>query len=283
MKKLIPLILVAVTIMACSIIPTPKPEPTEFLPPVTEPPATEPPATEPPAVDTPTGTVFTCNEISFVLDPVLGTGIDCQTIPESPYEMDLYPAHTQIILQGYPLADKFFEPRIMVFPVAAYTTLAPTVIPERVTALQNMVASGHNPLYKDSTSKAVPFLPTFNAAQAFYSKGKLQPFVSGIGVRFLTEYAQYFVPVNNHDLFYTYQGLTNDGQYWISVILPINHPGLPENADTPPGGLTPEEFAAGYETYIIETVTWLNERPPESFTPGLLTLDALVTSISITP
>ena len=74
------------------------------------------------------------------------------------------------------------------------------------------------------------------------AKGKLQPFVSGIGVRFLTEYAQYFVPVNNHDLFYTYQGLTNDGQYWISVILPINHPDLPANADNSsrrsnPGGI----------------------------------------------
>jgi hypothetical protein len=282
MKKLIPLILVAVTIMACSIIPTPKPEPTVFVPPVTEPPVTEPPATEPPIVP-PVGVLVTCNELSFYLDPALATGFDCQTVPESPSEMELYPAHTKVILQGYPLADKFFEPQIMVYSVAAYTALAPTVIPDRVADLQTMVASGHNPLYKGTTSKAIPFLPTFNAGQAFYSKGKLQPFTSGIGVRFLTEFAQYFVPANNFDLFYTYQGVTTDGQYWVTAILPINHPILPDNAENPPGGMTWEAFTAGYETYIVDIVGQLNSRPPESFTPTLLALDALVTSITITP
>ena len=284
MKKLIfPLAFIALSVLACTWTPTPTAPPPAANTATTEPPVvTEPPATEPPVIPL-VGDVVTCNELSLTLDPALATGYDCQTVPESPYEMDLYPAHTELLLTGYPLADKFFAPKIMVFPVAAYTALAPATIPEYVTALQTMTAGGHNPLYKDTTSKAIPFLPLFNAAQAFYSKGALRSFVSGEGVRFLTEYAQYYVPVNNHDLFYTFQGLTTDGQYWVSAILPINHPGLPENADNPPDGLTWEAFSAGYETYILDKVTWLNGRPPESFTPTLLALDALVTSITITP
>ncbi|MEO8354588.1 MAG: hypothetical protein ABI621_01610 [Chloroflexota bacterium] len=37
-------------------------------------------------------------------------------------------------------------------------------------------------------------------------------FQNGRGIRFLTQYAQYPAPINNHELFYHFQGLTNDGK-----------------------------------------------------------------------
>ena len=70
----------------------------------------------------------------------------------------------------------------------------------------------------------------------FHAQYQVFPFGSGGGIRYLTLYAQYYAPINNHDLFYTYQGLTNDGKYWVSAILPINNPILPDNGDNPPGG-----------------------------------------------
>jgi hypothetical protein len=284
MKKIaLPLLIFALMILACSLTPSPVTEPPVTEPPATEPPVTEPPVTEPPVTEPPVMTNVTCNELSLYLDPALASSYDCQTVPESPYEMELYPAHTELTLLGYPLADKFFEPHISVYPVAAYTALAPAVIPGRVTQLQTIVAGGHNPLYTGSSTPALPFLPLFNAAQAFYIKGKIQPFASGIGIRFSTEYAQYYVPVNNTDLFYTFQGLTNDGQYWISAILPVNHPLLPPSADPLPGGASFEDFANNYETYITDMVSQLNDQPPESFTPSLLALDVLVSSITIAP
>ena len=284
MKKLIPLILVAVTIMACNIIPAPTAEPPVTEPPITEPPATEPPVVEPPVVTEPpiVNNVF-CHELSLFLDPTLATGYDCQIVPESPYEMDLYPEHTELTLTGYPLVDKFFEPKIMVYPLAAYTLLAPSSIPGRVTALQALVTSGTVPPFASSFSESVPFLPLFNAAQAFYAQAQVQPFGSGSGVRFLTEFAQYYVPVNNTDLFYTFQGLTSDGQYWVTAILPINLAMLPASADPLPGGMSFEDFANNYSTYINDMVNQLNAQAPGNYTPTLTALDALVSSITITP
>ena len=60
-------------------------------------------------------------------------------------------------------------------------------------------------------------------------------------MRFLTEYAQYTAPVNNHELFYHFQGVTRDGAYYIIAIFPITVPVLAETSDAaaalPPGGI----------------------------------------------
>lgn len=285
MKKLIiPLVLVTLTILACTLTPAPATEPPVTEPPVTEPPVTDPAVTDPTLVIVPPiVTNVTCNELSLYLDSALASGYECETIAESPYEMELYPAHTQLTLVGYPLAGKFFEPLIRVYPVAAYTALLPDVLGEKLAALQGLTNSGIIPPFASSFSAALPFLPQFNAAQAFYAQAQVLPFASGSGLRYLTEFAQYYVPVNNTDLFYTYQGLTSDGLYWISVILPVNLAMLPASADPLPGGLSHEDFANNYATYINDMVNQLNAQAPGSYTPTLTALDALVTSITIVP
>ena len=99
----------------------------------------------------------------------------------------------------------------------------------------------------------------------------------------MTQYAQYFVTVNNTDLFYTYQGLTSDGKYWVSAILPINNPILAANADTLPAGMSMEDFNNNYGSYITGMIDQLNSQASDSYTPSLAVLDALVASITIQP
>jgi hypothetical protein len=55
-------------------------------------------------------------------------------------------------------------------------------------------------------------------------------------VRYLAVLAQYPAPVNNQDLFYTCQGLTSDGRYFVPIILPVNQSSLPMNANALPEG-----------------------------------------------
>ncbi len=277
MKRIIyPVLALSLAILACSIptpaTPTQPPGATE-PPVVTEPPAEIPAATEPPA---PITNVI-CGELSLYLDPALASSFDCEIVPESSLEFDVYPAHTVLTLQGYPLTGKFFLPHISVYSVQRYTELLPDHIPGRVTALQNLIGGA---LPDDA---ALPFLPVFNAGQVFHAQYLALPFFSGGGIRFLAEYAQYFAPVNNAGLFYTYQGLTNDGLYWVSAILPVNHPMLPDNGLNPPGGQSWEEFSNNYEAYIGDMVSQLNAQPLDSFVPSLAALDALVSSITIQP
>jgi hypothetical protein len=241
-----------------------------------------PVVTAPPVVtDPPVVTNVTCGRLSFYLDPALGSGFNCQTIPESnepdmPY-FAINPEYIEVTLQGYPLTDKFFEPRIDLYPVQRFSEMAPDFIPGRVQSLQNLIAGGA------PGDSDLPFLPIFNAAQVFTARYGVVGFQNGSGIRYLTLFAQYAAPINNHDLFYTFQGLTSDGQYWVSIILPISNPILPENGDNPPGGQSWEDFSNNYQAYAADMTVQLNAQPPDSFAPALTLLDALINSIIIQP
>jgi hypothetical protein len=217
-----------------------------------------------------------CNELAFYLDPALASGYNCETIPESTDAMEVTPQYTKITLQGYVLSDKFFEANLSIFPVQRYTELQPENIPGMVSDLQTLIGGG-------AAGDTLPLLPIFNAAQIFHAQYQAVPFVSGGGIRYITLYAQYFAPINNHDLFYAYQGLTSDGLYWVSAILPINNPILPVNGDNPPGGLSWDEFSSNYTPYLTDITSQLNSQTSNSFTPTLAALDALVGSITIQP
>lgn len=273
MKKILfPSLVLALSVLACSIqlTDTPTPPPVTSEPPVV---VTEPPQpTEPPQVPN-----AICNELSLYLDPALASGYTCETIPEVTDMMETYPQHTKLTLQGYLLSDKFFTPTITVYPLPRYVELMPDFIPGLVSSLQALIA-GSPP-----AEGSLPFLPVFNAAQVFHAQYEAIPFASGDGIRYLTLFAQYTAPINNHDLFYTYQGMTNDGSYWISAILPINHPILPDNGDNPPGGESWEDFSNSYETYLDDLTTQLNSQPVDGFTPSITLLDSLVNTITINP
>jgi len=286
MKRIVYFLLpLSILIFACTISATPTVIPPAItLPPsiTAPPPATLLPvvtATEPPVVTelpVPQTNVI-CNELALFLDPALASGYDCKTIPEVSGEgFDVNPQYTELTFQGYPLSDRFFTPHIAVFPIQRFSELAPDAVNADVAALQVLIGGG-------AVGDSLPLLPIFNAAQEFHAQYKVLAFTNGSGVRYLAQYAQFADPINNHEMFYSYQGLTSDGKYWISAILPISNSALPENGDNPPNGQTFEEFGNNFPTYIADITSQLNSQTAESFSPTLLMLDALVTSIRIQP
>jgi hypothetical protein len=99
-------------------------------------------------------------------------------------------------------------------------------------------------------------------------------------VRFLTIYAQYVAPVNNQDLFYTFQGLTADGRYFVSATLPVNHPSL--RADLNAFSTSElDTITKDYDQYRNDAAAALATQPNASFTPSLERLDALIASLAI--
>jgi hypothetical protein len=142
---------------------------------------------------------------------------------------------------------------------------------------------------KPAAPDKIPLLPILYAAQVFSTNEKYLSFQNGEGIRFLTEYAQYADPVNNHDLFYTYQGITADGKYWVSAFLPVNAAFLQASADAvnvPAGGIPAPamddpNYAANMDAYYSNMINLLNSTPDASFTPGLDCLDRYIQSLQI--
>jgi hypothetical protein len=228
-----------------------------------------------------TGMNVTCIQVSLNLPAALGSGYECQSVPEN-QSVDqgyiaIHPEYTLLTLKDYPWADSTLKPEIYAFPVKRYGELIPDLIPARVADLKSLISGGK------TEAKELPLLPVFNSAQIFSSQFAVASFKNGKGIRFLTQYAQGIVPVNSQELFYTFQGLSADGQTWISAILPVSNPILPRDAKNPPNGQSMEEFARNYLAYKSDIVAKLNEQPAGSFTPDLAVLDELVKSISVKP
>lgn len=218
--------------------------------------------------------------VSFELDSAIATGIVGETVPENPGSSDgpyweILPQYVRISLSGYPLSETSLSPIIAVYPVDRYRELSEHA-GGIIDGLEEMLAQ------KAAAPDPIPALPIVNAGQVFHSNLEWMNFGNGSGVRFLTIYAQYPAPVNNQDLFYNFQGLTDDGRYAVSISMPVNHPSLPAS----PSVFSQSEMEAiinDYDGYRSEMAAELSARSGGEFTPDLAKLDALVASLEVKP
>lgn len=214
------------------------------------------------------------------------SGIDIAPVTneDAPY-WERTPGHLQVSLNDYyVLQGKFHQPQIYVYPAMPYVELS-TAAFESMHRLRNVMNPGAS-----ITADQLPAVPFFNAAQVFASNIQAVSFQNGSGIRFLTEYGQYPAPVNNHELFYHFQGFTNDGEYYIVAIFPITAPGLGESSDPESavaiGGVAYPSMgdpSDDWEAYYTAAANLLDSTSPESFTPSLSQLDALIQSMQVAP
>ena len=233
------------------------------------------------------GVEISVDPLSIVLSPGLASGARGSQFSRAEGDnvapWDVTPGHTQLKLEGYLLQDKFHQPQIYVYPAQAYAEMYSPAF-ESIRRLDNILYAPDGP----NINNPLPAVPFFNAAQVFSSNIQVISFQNGGGVRFLTEYAQSAASVNNHDLFYHFQGVTRDGAYYIVAILPITAPVLAETGDAgavlPVGGVPYPYYAdpnADLQAYYTAVTALLNSTSPEAFTPTINQLDLLIQSIQI--
>jgi hypothetical protein len=197
---------------------------------------------------------------------------------------EVAPAYLRFTLQGYALQGKFFQPQIEVYPAKDYADLG-TGAAISIQRLQAILASPSAALSNDT----LPRLPWANADQMIGAQAKIIGFNRGNGVRVLAEYAQYDAPINNHELFYHFEGLTTDGKSYIVATLPINAAFLA--ADSNPTSPVPADGIRFPGTDVTDPAVWrnyyqavtakLNATSPDAFQPTLTSLDALIQSLQV--
>lgn len=206
----------------------------------------------------------------------IATGFQTETIAavpasdNAPY-WEVLPEYTRVSLWGYPINNHLMKPQIFIYPVRD--------LGEANEGAGRIVASLQTLLQSPQEIPNMPFLPLFNASQVMHSQVQYLDFKSGKGVRFLTEFDQGMMPINNYELIYTYQGLTGDGKYYVAAVLPVNHPSLPSDGKVT--GNEPPEFTSDFLTYLANVVANLNPQAANTFTPALTQLDAMMSSLEI--
>ena len=234
------------------------------------------------------GAPMSFDRLSLVIPPGVATGGSGMLVPEAKGETvapwDFAPEHIQFKLEGYPLEGKFHQPQIYVYPAQAYAQIQEFGLAAQ--SLQRLQALLAQPSMVDD--KQLPAVPFFNISPALAAQVKVIPFQSGQGVRMLTQYAMARVIINNNELFYHFEGLTGDGQYYVVAILPIIAPGLP--ADGQPGSAVPDggvpvpdfnDMNANWMGYFGDVRHMLQGLEPAALSPILDQLDALIASLTI--
>lgn len=180
------------------------------------------------------------------------------------------PQHRVFIFQNWVLSDAFHDAAIRIYSVADFSAVNENVGNALAELEVNLAAQPLN-----SGDLRVPDL--FNAGQLYHSNPRALRFQNGSGARWLSQYGQAYYPIGFPNLFYTFQGFTDDGLYYVSIILPVTHPSLPD-ADTV---TLDDAFYENIASYTEGIQLQLNAEPDNSFLPSLVLLDQLVESLLI--
>lgn len=298
MKKLLPLILLLPFLLVSCNLPititignpataTPEmPATTEAVQPTEAALPEQPLATATPEI---VGQSLNLGGVSLIVPACLASSASGVIIPEenpgadSPVFM-FNPEYRKITLENYLLADTFWQPMVQVYPVQRFIELVPN-INDTVNQMHALLAQ--KPAVP---ATSIPLLPIEGAAQVFRAQVEYYNFQNGQGVGFLTLYAQYYAPANNHDIFYTYQGLTDDGRYWVSAIFPINASYLqptydnftvPADGIAAPQDVTSPTFSDDMDAYYVQMIAKLNATSQDAFLPTITCMKQLVQTLNI--
>jgi hypothetical protein len=227
------------------------------------------------------------------IDPGDATGtMSGQIWPATPYRTDIAPAfngepaHLRFVFNQNDLpATTGVEPgapHLSIYPVENYRTMYETAgvteIGERIERLQSLLAD------RPATIEAeIPVLPDMGAVQTIHAQEQYLDFQGGSGIRFITQYAQDAGPILSGQIFYTFQGLTSDGQYYVAYFQPVTTPALPASYEESAAAEDYDAFVANLDRYLEETTQTLNALPTTEFTPDLAQLDRMIQSLTIRP
>jgi hypothetical protein len=239
------------------------------LPPTAAPAPTDKPVAQPTPVPPSSSGQITLDLSGVAQDQTVETVAAVSADAGGPF-WEVLPQYQRVTLQGYPVPAHMLKPQTFIFPVSGLASAnegAGKMASDLQTLLQNQKVGDH-----------LPFLPLFNASQVMHAQVKFIDFKNGKGVRFLTQFDQGPMPINDYELFYTFQGLTSDGKYYIAAVLPVTHPELPASQQ-----VNDQQQAElnDFPAYLTKTVAFLNDQLEANFTPDLAQLDSMIQSIEI--
>jgi hypothetical protein len=240
------------------------------------------------AQESPTSVTF--DGIGFSFDGSLGTSVSIAQVPGQPTDVDL-PAGPEVPHLAFtpyaPQSEATKVPRASDAPgvVRFYRTgdLAGNAeASAQLEAMQTLMSerpdlAASMEVAPDGSAETLPYLPVVPAAQVIRSRAHYVDTPALAGVAYLTVFRQDASPFASGDFWYTFQGLSADGAWYVAADFAID-------ADMFPAKVTAEQAErvaepASYTAYLGDSSQRLNDAAPDAFDPSLTSIDALVRSI----
>jgi hypothetical protein len=230
---------------------------------------------------------ISANGFSFSFDSSWAANVNIVSYPGDPvdYEAPGGPEvkHTEFILyNGTPAPESQFD---AVGGIRVYRTadFAGYEFPsQQLAQLQSLVASKadltpYMAITENTTTNTLPMMPIFPAAQVIRARAQHLDLETIGGIGYLTVYRQDVSPFISSEFFYVFQGLSKDGQYYVSAMFKIAPAMFPTEIAA---DFDWNAFSANFSAYLQQSVDQLNAATPDQFMPSLAALDAVVGSLS---
>ena len=241
--------------------------------------------------------------ISLSYDSALAPWVDGWSVAAVPVSdqilfAEAQPAYAQIRFWGFQGGRPYDLPllpidsrmaQVRVFRTADFPGFgdeSPDGFVNQLSALTALLETGVDPArcaHPLMDESGLPFLPWINMKQTFCAQPQIIEFQNGRGIRYITYYSQGPNPVLEREAFYTFQGLTEDKEFYVSAFLPIETGIFPTEPPACPQCGEPDydPFAEWTAVLAEQLILQLNAQPAEEFEPSLQVLDALILSIQI--
>jgi len=257
--------------------------------------------------------------VTFAFDPSLASEVRPETISASTEgkPSDIWPEHLGFSLVGYPRPRSLPEndPHIRVFSVPKFREAFAIATKEYVKSLAQPSTTADWAADFDSEIKdlksllaskpgkanlprfltklrhdpgcgpTMPFLPMWEACQAFFARPRYITFRNGEGVLFLTQMnVSETSQVTNQGLEYAFQGITNDGASYVYAEFSVAAPFLPKGDEPTVQAWNQKNYLLShkspqYQKYVRPIVAKLEALPSDQFKPNLTLLEALISSM----
>lgn len=225
------------------------------------------------------------NGISFRIDETLNYGMAARICPATDWDpqgwTEAHPPYTEFFFQTYNRGNVDFQPSIRVYELTG--------------DLQNYPHPLGAPEELKATLEQRPEPVIWYQHSPLHTREAYLDFANGAGVRGLIQYMQDIFFYTNNGLIYQFNGLTQDGHYFVSVRYPVSVPFLMElNGFTlPPNNINPQaiaipEWPSGFEqqrqvieAYNAEALQRFEQMSESEAFPDLALLDQLIRSIEV--
>jgi hypothetical protein len=186
------------------------------------------------------------------------------------------PEHIGFIFDNIAISRQFnpLEPQLLIFPIDDFREISSRRAETAFDILTELLQERPLPLTQELT-----LMPPAVGKPAMQTHVKYLQFANGEGVRFLTSYSEDIGPVTNETLFYTFQGISTDREYFISLFFPIETQLLPDTFETSAAAADYWLFVANYDSYLAETIEQLENISAAGFTPKIGMLDNMIESL----
>jgi heat shock protein HslJ len=177
-----------------------------------------------------------------------------------------------------PSSFNLFEAQGRILPVEAYINMYEAAGSDSIiTQVETLTAILEE--RPETIEGRIPVLPDIPANQVVSGKTSYSDFNGGSGVGFVASYSQDASPIFNDKLSYLFQGLTDDGQHWVSFVWPLTVNFLPslEEATQDYQDKAHNDSAA----YREEVNQLVNEAADSDFDPVLVAMNQMMQSMII--